>query len=311
MFISKYVREDPLDTSPIPLEFQISYDDYVDFIEGNENFYWNNKIESLKRYQAQYIKNGENLFSIEYINGNLSLFERVNSDETKLLFQDIADSFDACLFLSSTTKFPQKWLEKIKKRISMPIYQEKSFEDNNKWLTIKSSKEDVLRFFDLEKLGVFDWSTAIDKMYKEEGIFVFEFKGWTILAGKKIETLFGNAMGKGTKPVIEKLVDWGRQFPVLQLRLEYTGEYPAVSFHNIENAEVKSGYDQGGLDSYINADKLSLEEIIMILSAQPFTPDDLRYFPEMEGATALLTNYTQSVKEDSQQSIVDDFLNSL
>lgn len=166
------------------------------------------------------------------------------------------------------------------------------------WLAILSSLQEVKDYYNLvgqEK----PWGEALKNMHGCEGMFMYEFNGWTFIAGQKTDILF-NCQAKGEKGIekchVDKLLEWGKTFNDVQLFMHYDRSMYFNAFYRVLNGEMV--YGEYETESYqtnygnmpINVKELPDNNANTVAMEWSYDPDYLRYQKKLENAKAWVVN---------------------
>jgi hypothetical protein len=295
--ISKYTLKNIDDINYLK-ELFIEPVKYLNYFKSNPNYHLR-----IGEYFREYdYKNNVTDFSIDLVPaGFIKVFygQRI-TDELIVELQKIADHFGAKVLASIDFEYPkskiitaQKRLAKKNKQIEIE-YQKESFGFNNMWLAINENLVKVKEFYKLEGEEK-EWNEALELMYNCEGILMYEFRGWTFLAGQNIETLF-DCKEKGENKIekfhVEKLKDWGKSFYDIQLYMHYDRSMFFNAFYRILNGEIV--YGEYHTESYQkkygklpkNLKDLPDNKAYTIASEWSYDPDYLRFCPELDDVKA-------------------------
>lgn len=231
------------------------------------------------------------------------------TNELAAVSGDLALSLNAYLLCSPNFEYPSSKIIAAQKRLAKKSkepqieYQKESFGGNNMWLTIRSNLEEVKTYFNLEGEER-SWVDALESMHACESMFMYEFKGWTFIAGQKAQMLF-DCQVKGEEAIekchADKLIEWGKTFNDVQLFMHYNRSMYFNAFYRVLNKKMVYGeyktesYQKkyGKLPKNIkdlpdnNANTIALE--------WSYEPDYLRFQKELENDKAWIVN----VKEEA------------
>ncbi len=228
--------------------------------------------------------------------------------------QKVADQFGAKIFDYNNKEYPIEKIrsaqEKMAKLDAMrgQEFHTESFGVNNMWIAFEASREEVLWYFDKEhnlvlEGGKYPWEKAISMMHNVEGIFVFEYKKWTFVAGIKTEILFGcppSDEATSEKCHVNKLIQWGKRFNELQFYQHYDRSTFFNAFYRIHAKEIVYGeYETEFYNKTYGAKpdgiiKMPSNEAYNAAGVWSIDPDTLRFEPELKNAKPWIMNIKQN-----------------
>ena len=259
----------------------------------------------IKVIDIKAFKGTETAFDLEYSEGQIriSYFGKV-SDEMVVFCHEIAKSLNSLLLTEVYLEYPKSKILAAKKRLAKkskePIreYQKESFGGNNMWLAIRSKITEVKTCFDLEGEEK-PWSEALENMHACDGMLMYEFRGWTFIAGQKADILF-ECQVKGEEAIekchVDKLLEWGKTFNDVQLFMHYNRSIYFNAFYRILNGEMV--YGEYETESYTkkygkmpkNVKDLPDSNANTVAIEWSYEPDYLRFQKELENAKAWVVN---------------------
>jgi hypothetical protein len=226
----------------------------------------------------------------------------------------IAQIFGAKFFDYSDKEYPIEKIKAAQEKMAKldalrgQEFHTESFGINNMWITFEASREEVLWYFEKEHNIILEgakltWKKAISTMYSGEGIYVFEYKKWTFIAGGKTELLFGCAPSteaESEKCHVNKLLEWGKWFNELQFYQHYDRSEYFNAYYRIHAGEIV--YGEYETESYKKSYGTKPDGIIKMPSNEAFNaaavwsidPDVLRFEPELKGAKPWVMNISQN-----------------
>ncbi len=244
-------------------------------------------------------------FNFDIFNGKMKVYFPTSINDIIIVeMQKVAEKFNGFIFDYDDKPYPiekiraaqERWAKKdIHKKKE---YLKESFGVNNMWLAIMASKHDVAAYFNLSGKQS-TWQKAIEMMYGGNGIFVFEYKGWTFLAGIKTEILFGCKPGSEKeieKCHVDKLLDWGQRFNDIQLYQHYDRSAYFNAFYRVLDGKIE--YGEYETESYQTTYGTKPDGIIKMPGNEAYhaagvwsiDPDTLRFEPELKNAKAWIMN---------------------
>ena len=281
-----------------------------------------NFIESLGYYTKVKNFHGEgftyNLESpyliLQYFKGWIMIYYDKADAPTLAELQKVADGVGGVLLINPAMAYPIEKIraaqEKMAKLDAMrgQVFHNESFGVNNMWIAFEASREEVLWYFDKENNLVlegakYSWKKAISMMYSCEGIFVFEYKKWTFVAGIKTEILFGcppSSESISEKCHVSKLLEWGKRFNELQFYQHYDRSTFFNAFYRIHAKKIV--YGEYETESYNKTYGAKPDGIIKMPSNEAYNaagvwsidPDTLRFEPELKNAKPWIMNIKQN-----------------
>ncbi|MCB0668428.1 MAG: hypothetical protein KDC80_21535 [Saprospiraceae bacterium] len=315
MDISRFLKKSNSLSELIPDEYRISEQEWQQEVRKNSRLVYFHDFANSER-TAKYdnvailITSGsEKLARLDLIQGSLHVYyDKIQADLIVELSK-IAYSLNAKLLINPQQEYPRQKILAAQKRLTKKSkkpeveYQKESFGGNNMWLVIRSNITYVKKYFCLQGEEK-PWSEALKKMHACAGMFMFEFCGWTFIAGQKTDILF-DCQVKGEKAIVkchvDKLLEWGKAFNDVQLFMHYDRSMYFNAFYRVLNGEMVYGeYESesyqkkyGKIPENVkdlpdgNANTVALE--------WSYDPDFLRYQKELEDAKAWVVN----VKEEA------------
>ena len=253
-------------------------------------------------------KDKSNNIKLDVINGAILVFYDKINDKLLVILQDIADALNAFILINESTLYPIEKIRAAQKRFAKlekqgtAIYQIESFGINNMWLTIKAPKVEVINHFNL--IGQqYSWKKALELMHKNDGLFLFEYKKWTFVAGIKTEVLFGcppSTESISEKCHVSKLLEWGKRFNELQFYQHYDRSTFFNAFYRIHAKKIV--YGEYETESYNKTYGAKPDGIIKMPSNEAYNaagvwsidPDTLRFEPELKNAKPWIMNIKQN-----------------
>ena len=254
-------------------------------------------------------------FNFDIFNGKMKVYFPTSiNDKIIVEMQKVAEKFNGFIFDNDDKPYPIQKIraaqEKMAKLDAMrgQEFHAESFGVNNMWITFEASKEEVLWYFDKEHNIVLEgakypWKKAISMMYSCEGIFVFEYKKWTFVAGIKTEVLFGcppSTESISEKCHVSKLLEWGKRFNELQFYQHYNRSTFFNAFYRIHAKEIVYGeYETEFYNKTYGAKpdgiiKMPSNEAYNAAGVWSIDPDTLRFEPELKNAKPWIMNIKQN-----------------
>ncbi len=247
---------------------------------------------------------GEKAARLKLWQGNIHIYyDRINS-ELVVLLAKVAHKLNANFLINETLEYPKSKVIAAKKRLAKKSkeleieYQKESFGGNNIWLAIRFSLEGVKEFYNL-KGEEKSWAEALANMHACEGMFMYEFRGWTFIAGQETDILFGCQV-KGEKAIekchVDKLLEWGKTFNDIQLFMHYDRSMYFNAFYRVLNGEMVYGeYETESYHKKYGKMPKNLKDLPdcdanTVAMEWSYEPDYLRYQKELEGAKAWVVN---------------------
>ena len=308
MRMSRYIKKKSEDDFwiRIPREYYISEEEWQREIKENDNLILRSDYEGFDPrpdFANEAIlldNNGKELALLRLIHGVVKIIEEKLNAELIVKVADIADHLKAYLLVNETMEYPRNKVLAARKRMAKRIeqsekeYQRESFGGNNMWMAIRADKDKVMQYFDLSGEEM-EWQKALDKMHACEGIFLYEFRGWTFLAGMDIGELFA-PYPKGEKAVeshqVKLLKKWGKDFLDIQLYMHYDRTEYFNAFYRVLHGKLK--YGEYETETYSKTygrmpreiKNLPDNDANTVAMEWSYEPDYLRYQKELENAKA-------------------------
>ncbi len=316
MDISRFLKKTNSFSEVIPDEYRISMQEWQQEIKKNSRLVYFHEFANFEK-TAKYdnvaillTNDLEKLARLDFIHGGLHVYYDKMQADLIVELSKIADALNAKLLISPQQEYPREKIlaaqTRLAKKSKKPVveYQEESFGGNNMWLAVRGSATDVKEHFQLdgdERL----WDVALKEMHACRGMFMFEFRGWTFIAGQKTEVLF-DCQGEGEGEIemchVHRLLEWGRTFNDVQLFMHYDRSLYLNAFYRVLNGEMVYGeYETesckrkyGKLPKNVkdlhdgNANTVAVE--------WSYEPDYLRYQRELKDAKAWIVNVARSLR---------------
>lgn len=284
----------------------IKYADSVDFLIARNLWYKD------EQFQPKYfLQPNDKIIGVEFIwrAGRIMISYSKISPELIVFADHLAKDLQANFYINDKDEYPQSKVIAAQKRLAKKSkapeveYQKESFGRNNMWLAIRSSLEEVKAFYNL-KGEEKPWAEALANMHACEGMFMYEFGGWTFIAGQKTDMLF-DCQVKGEKAIekchVDTLLEWGKTFNDVQLFMHYNRSMYFNAFYRVLNGGMI--YGEYETESYQkkygkipkNVKDLPDSNANTVALEWSYEPDYLRYQKELENAKAWVVN----VKEDA------------
>lgn len=306
MYIARFVQE-ASEVSSVPNRYVIRQDEFEQFMKKNSTLFEMKKGFVFESYICTE-KNTDLKFRL--YDGRIQIYfgQRLN-DRELVIIDFVASSLNSMILLSVNTMYPSNKIIAAQKRLAKKSkapeveYQKESFGGNNMWLAIRSSLEEVKAFYNL-KGEEKPWAEALANMHACKGMFMYEFKGWTFIAGQKTDLLF-DCQVKGEEAIekchVDKLLEWGKTFNDVQLFMHYNRSMYFNAFYRVLNGEMI--YGEYETESYQkkygkipkNVQDLPDSNANTVALEWSYDPDYLRFQKELENAKAWVVN----VKEDA------------
>lgn len=243
------------DKSMVPRnQFAIGIDEYLneikDYTFHNQIGTYEMEAEKGTYVLSDYISNGRRLFSLTHSDGQVSIsYDGRLSDEIVVVCHIIAERLHAYLLAEVGVEYPKHKVVAAQARFGKKQgqvtvqYQSKSFGGNSMWLAIRSNTQKVKEYFHLQGERK-TWNEALTAMYSCNGIFMYEFRGWTFLAGQEIDVLF-ILPAKNEEAIeqhyVNKLLSMGKIFPDVQLFMHYDRSTYLNAFYRVLGGELLYG----------------------------------------------------------------------
>lgn len=308
--ISRHLKKSPNESSEPSLHLMISEEEFKSKIAELENFdYRLREItgdEGLVKFiSGSYKINDKKIFRYTFIEGQIRIsYDGRLTDELINGCKILADSLKAYVLSGVNLEYPkskiiaaQKRLAKKSKNLEIE-YQSESFGGNNMWLSINSNVERVKSFFKL-KGEEKKWADALADMYSCKGMFLLEFRGWTFLAGQKVDILF-ECKGESEKEIehehVEKLLEWGRTYNDIQLYMHYNRSNYFNAFYRVVDGDLRYGeyYTESYEKKYgkmsKNLKNLPDNNANTIAMEWSYDPDHLRFHKELKDIKVWVVN---------------------
>lgn len=252
MYISRYISSDP-DNYNVPEQLWIRKEEFIAVVKNNSHF---KARDSDEKDQTDFLffENPDDqteLFSVKYYNGKCMVYygQKITDD---LIFQlnQLAIQLNSMLLSSIDYEFPKSKisaaLNRIAKKNKQEIvqYQNDSFGENNIWLAFRADLNNVLEYLELNSVRRVSWEEGLSIMRMCKGVFAFEFRGWSFLAGQLIDGLFDHDVrGESAleKQKLERLLKWGKVFIDIQLYMHYDRSEYFNAYYRVLNGKLFYG----------------------------------------------------------------------
>lgn len=316
MDISKYIKKSNSFNEVIPDKYFIEIDDWQkEIFENPRLVHFHNfaNFERTAKYDNVSIlktAEGKKLARLDLIKGGIHIYYDKITPDLIVELNGIAESLDARLLINPQQEYPRHKIIAAQKRLSKkskePLveYQKESFGGNNMWLAIRSNFEEVKAFYNL-KGEEKPWAEALANMHTCNGMFIYEFKGWTFLAGQLVDTLFTEDGIKGEESIeklhVDLLLEWGKTFSDIQLYMHYNRSMYVNAFYRVLNGEMV--YGEYETESYrkkygklpMNLKDLPDNNANTVAIEWSYDPDYLRYQRELDNAQAWIVNINDKI----------------
>lgn len=213
----------------------VHYDEYRNESSGFPNYFI--VIDKKKELGCElYLMGGRILISYDQI-----------KDDIVVELDKIASELNAMFLINSEMEYPKAKIiaaqKRLAKRGKVPEieYQKESFSFNNLWISIRADVESIVTYFGLS-LEEISWQDGLEAMNKSEGIFLFHFRGWTFLAGQRLEELFDkSSVLSNEQKYINSLIELGKIFSDVQLYIHYDRSVYINGYYRVLNGKLFYG----------------------------------------------------------------------
>lgn len=307
MFLSKKVSVDP-SRFILSEQDRINSKEYLVVLNGRSGFTPRSKSERHQLTYNYFEKAVDSkLFTLKLVpSGVVKVFYgQPLTDKIVVELNKVAESLDAKLLINPQQEYPRYKIIAAQKRLAKKVkelqveYQKESFGGNNMWLVIRASEKEVMDFFRLkgEKKR---WEEALENMHACTHMFLFEFRGWTFLAGQLVDSLFVEKGVTGEEAIeklhVDKLLKWGKSFTDVQLYMHYDRSMHFNAFYRVLNGEIIYGEYES--ESYHktygkmpkNVKDLPDNNANMVAIEWSYEPDYLRFQKELKNANSRAVN---------------------
>ncbi len=303
----KIARTKIVDVRLIPESSKISEQEWIIYANNSNFLLARNLWSKDEQFQPKYfLQPNDKIIGVEFIwrAGRIMISYSKISSELVVFAAQIAKDLQANFYINDKDVYPNSKIIAAQKRLAKKSneseveFQKESFGGNNMWLAIRSSLEGIKEFYNL-KGEEKPWAEALANMHACEGMFMYEFKGWTFIAGQKTDILF-DCQVKGEEAIekyhVDKLLKWGKTFSDVQLFMHYDRSIYFNAFYRVLNGEMI--YGEYETESYQkkygkmpkNVKDLPDSNANTVALEWSYEPDYLKYQKELENAAAWIVN---------------------
>ena len=307
-FICRYIIK--VYSDPVPEEFWISKEEWIAYASQSDDLIEarlvNDFIWDFDEYFIKYKGKVTETFIDLAPNGSVLTINIIRPHDALLVqCYKIAQDLNAFFLEYRAKEFPKSKILAAQQKLALKNgekeieYQSDSFGDNNIWMTIRGEPGQVAESLGLH-LSEMSWDDALNAMHQEEGLFIYAFKGWTFLAGSKVNLLLERMAGKkdlSDKLIIQQLEKLGAEYTDVQYYMYFDRSTYINAFYRVLQGslfygeyETEEGKKKHGRTPKIIKD-ISSGDANNVAAEWSYSPDSLRYYKESKEANVWLGKF--------------------